>query len=188
MKWSLQELNKYKEDNVEFDEEIVIEESIKARYPEILSITPVKVKGLIAVNKTEYIAHFTFQTILTLPSSRSLTPVEFPLTLAVDEIYMTPTQFANKNEYIDAEEILVLEDEVLNLYEAVEDHILLSIPLQILTEAEQESSEMPKGDFWEIVSEAEFEDKKAQQKKSEIDPRLAKLSALLENNDQTDEE
>ncbi len=185
MKWSIQELNKYRDDSLPFEDILHLETSLQARNHEILSLSPVKVSGSIHVRSSEYLVYLKINGILTLPSSRSLVPVEFPLNNEIQEIYMTEEQFANRDVAIDEEDVLVLNTDTLDLQEAVEDHILLAIPLQVLTEEEKKSDEFPKGDFWEIVSEASFEKLKATQKKDEIDPRLAKLSELF-NDDSED--
>ena len=57
----------------------------------------------------------------------------------------------------------------IDLDESVEDNILLSIPIQVLTEEEQNSQEMPSGNDWEVISEeAYLESKRKQQNKQWI--------------------
>ncbi|MFQ7235077.1 MAG: YceD family protein, partial [Enterococcus hulanensis] len=75
------------------------------------------------------------------------------------------------------EEILVLDNDTIDLTDSIEDNILLAIPLQVFTEEEQNSSDLPKGNDWEVVSEEEYLQKK--ESAETIDPRLAKLSELF---------
>lgn len=189
MKWSLLELNKYKDDALQFNELLDVEASLLVRDKEILAVAPVKVSGVLSVNKTEYVMQFTLETVLTLPSTRSLTPVECPFAFDVTEVYMTPTQYEAQQEFIVEEDtVMVLDKDVIDLTEAVEDHLLLSIPLQVLTEDEKKSHETTKGNAWELMSEDAYMEKKVQQEENNIDPRLAKLSALLDNSKESDEE
>lgn len=189
MKWALLELNKYKDSPLVFSEELDLGASLAAREEDILAVEAVKVKGKIRVTDWEYIADFSVETVLTLPSSRSLKPVSLPLSFEVKEIYMTPEQFAERKEFIlDQEMIMVLEKDMIDLAEAVEDHILLAIPLQVLTPEEEQSHESIKGEAWELMSEETYFARQAQQEETKIDPRLAKLSALLDNSKDSDVE
>lgn len=49
------------------------------------------------------------QTTLTVPSTRSLEPVELPMDFSVDEVFMTEEQFQSRDEQMSADEILLIE-------------------------------------------------------------------------------
>lgn len=183
MKWSLMELNKYQETPLQFDETLDAKSSLMARDKLILSIAPVRVTGFVSAGKSEYILHYTVETVITLPSSRSLEPVELPLLFDVDEVFMTEEQYQRRNGLISDEEILLLEKSTIDLAESVEDNILLAIPIQVLSEEEQRSSDLPKGADWEVVSEEEYLRKQEEAAETQVDPRLAKLSELFSNDD-----
>ena len=68
----------------------------------------------------------------------------------------------------------------------IEDNILLNLPLQVYTPEELESDEMPSGADWEVVSEETFARKRQEEKSDQIDPRLAGLKALLEDEEKTE--
>ena len=189
MKWSLLELNKYKESPLEFSEVIDVNNTITKREPGILSVEPVTVTGTISVSKGEYIATFTIDTVMTLASTRSLEPVPYPCNLNVVEFYMTAEQYADQKELLSDEDIvMILEKDLIDLSEAVEDHLILSIPLQVLTEAEKDTDATVKGNDWELMSEDAYYEQQLQQDNTNIDPRLAKLSTLLDNNKDSDGE
>lgn len=177
MKWSLLELKKYRETPLVFDETLVLKDELMNRDDQILDLAPIQVNGLVTVGK-EYLVHYTVTTTITLPSSRSLEPVEVPLNFTVDEVFMTPEQFQQRDAAISEEEILILESQTLDLNESVADNILLAIPLQVLTEEEQNSDILPSGADWEVLSEEDYQRQKESQA-NQIDPRLAKLSELL---------
>lgn len=189
MKWSLLELNKYKDKPCEFSETLDLKESLIQRDDLILDVSPVKVTGILTVGKDEYLIHYKIDVIVTVPSSRSLTPVPLALTIDVDEVFMTSEQYQRKDERLPEEEIILLEKPTIDLDESVEDNILLSIPLQVLSEEEQDSQDMPKGDDWEVLSEETYLQKRQEEAQQITDPRLAKLSELFsEISDESDEQ
>ncbi|MGK0552491.1 YceD family protein [Enterococcus faecalis] len=185
MKWSLLELNKYKETPVVFSETLDLKTSLMGRDTTLLDVSPVNVKGLLSVSKTEYLLHYSIKVTVTVPSSRSLEPVELPLEIPVDEVFMTEEQLQAKDERISEEEIILLDKPTIDLNESVEDNILLAIPMQVLSEAERNGEDMPKGEDWEVVSEDAYLQQKQAQANQTMDPRLAKLSQLL--NETTDD-
>ncbi len=183
MKWALAELNKYRNSQVSFNEKVNLEVSLKLREPSILSLDEVVVEGFIQVDQSAYIAHFSINTVITLPSTRSLEPVRVPISLIVEEEYMTEAQMRALVDVSEEDKQLImpLEKDLIDLKEAVEDYILLNLPLQVLTESEKSTTELPKGDFWQVLSEDELADAKIQDSESNIDPRLAKLSELFKD-------
>ncbi|MGL4695602.1 YceD family protein [Enterococcus larvae] len=181
MKWSLLELNKHREIPLEFSEELDVKQTLMARDNQILDVSPAKVNGIITVEKNGYLLHYKLSVVVTVPSSRSLTPVAVPMALSVDEMFMTEEQFRGKDELISDEEIIVLDKPTIDLTESVEDNILLAIPLQVLSEEEQQNSELPKGTDWEVISEDDYYEKREKEAEQTMDPRLAKLSELLKD-------
>ncbi|MGY3703466.1 nucleic acid-binding protein [Vagococcus martis] len=186
MKWALSELNKFRGSQVDFEETIDLNASLKQREPSIIDISPIKVNGFLKVDELGYYAHMTVETILTVPSSRSLEPVELPLDLIIDEEYMTPRQYDALKDVPEDDKnlIIVLEKDLIDLTEAIEDFILLNLPLQVLTEEEKQSTELPKGDFWQVVSEDDIIEELETETQSTIDPRLAKLSDFFKEDEQ----
>lgn len=182
IKWSLLELNKYKEEPLVFSETLHLKEELLQRDDTLLDVSPIKVEGLLAVNKSEYLLHYTIQVTVTVPSSRSLEPVALPMQITVDEVFMTKEQMDTRDERFAAEEIILLDKPTIDLDESVEDNILLSIPIQVLTEEEQNSQEMPSGNDWEVISEEAYLESKQKAAEQTVDPRLAKLSELLSDN------
>ncbi|MGX4686118.1 YceD family protein [Vagococcus sp. JNUCC 83] len=181
MKWALSELNKFRGSQLDFSETIDLSASLKKREPSIIDISPIKVNGFLEVDELGYYAHMTVETILTVPSSRSLEPVELPLNLVIDEEYMTLRQYDALKDVPEDDKslIIVLEKDLIDLTEAIEDFILLNLPLQVLTEEEKQSTELPKGDFWQVVSEDDIIEELDAETQATIDPRLAKLSEFF---------
>lgn len=183
MKWSLQELRKIKENQLQFDEVIDLKKSLMERDHEVLDISPVHVTGQLIIEPSDYLVVAHVQAEVTLPSTRSLKPVVVPLAFDFDEMYMTKEQDQNRPEALQDELVLILEKDTIDLVEAVEDQLMLHFPLQVLSEDEKSGGEMPSGEGWEVISEAEFVERKQASEQQTVDPRLAKLSLLLENED-----
>lgn len=181
MKWSLLELKKYQEEPLVFQETFDLQNELISREKEIIALRPVHVSGLITVSPKEYLLHYTVDTVITLPSTRSLEPVEVPMTFTVDEVFMTTEQYQQQSDLVKEEDILLLETQTLDLGESVADNILLEIPMQVLTEEEKQSDKYPSGNEWVVISEDQYLEMQESQAKNQIDPRLAKLSSLLEN-------
>ena len=144
MKWSLLELRKYQETPLTFHETLDLKAALMKRDNLILDVAPVEVEGLVSVDKKGYIVHYTVQTTLTVPSTRSLEPVELPMDFSVDEVFMTEEQFQSRDEQMSADEILLIEGPLLNLAESIEDNILLAIPMRVLTKEEEAATELQK--------------------------------------------
>jgi uncharacterized protein len=90
---------------------------------------------------------------------------------------MTREQWSSMEEERD-EEILVLDTDTIDLTDSIEDNILLAIPMQVFSEEELRTTDLPKGNDWEVVSEEDYLQKKEEVAET-IDPRLAKLSELF---------
>lgn len=185
MKWSLLKLEKHRGQPLCFEEVLDLKQSLMTRDSSILDVCPAKVSGMLTVNPTEYILNYTAEVTITLPSSRSLKPVELPVTLNVNEIFMTEEQFIKEEDQTIKAEVLSLEKSMINLNESVEDNLLLAIPVQVLTKEEKEKQEMPKGEDWEVISEEQYWQNK--QETNKVDPRLNKLSEFFSTST-TDEE
>ncbi|MGX7197615.1 YceD family protein [Enterococcus olivae] len=184
MKWSLLELRKYQDMPLTFEETLDLKNELMERDNQIIDLAPVNVKGLVTVGKQEYLLHYTANTVITLPSTRSLEPVELPLQFSVDEVFMTPEQYQQKDELVPEEEILILETQTLDLSDSVADNLLLEIPMQILSEEERNTNELPSGDDWEVLSEEDYQRQQESKEQTTTDPRLAKLASLFEEEEE----
>lgn len=178
MKWSLMELRKYQETPLEIVETFDVKETLMQRDELILDLSPVTVTGLLNVSPSDYTLHYRLKTVMTVPSSRSLEPVELPISLTITEVFMTEEQYQRRDGLIPDEEILLLEKGSIDLIESIEDNLLLAIPMQVLTEKEKQDDTLPTGDGWEVISEDVYQQRQ-EEADSQTDPRLAKLSELF---------
>ncbi|MCP6725785.1 DUF177 domain-containing protein, partial [Klebsiella pneumoniae] len=91
--------------------------------------------GLASYDKDNVLITAKIDAMLTLPSSRSLTPVDVPLAFQMTEYYVPQgTDLSRFDEETDTV-IILPEDDILDFDVAVEDNILIHIPMQILSEA-----------------------------------------------------
>ena len=58
MKWSLLELKKYQETPLMFEETLDLKSQLIKRDGQIIDLSPVKVKGLMSVDKQGYLLHY----------------------------------------------------------------------------------------------------------------------------------
>lgn len=168
MKWSLNEITKKKQ--IDFEEVLELAEVLKGRSKELLDATPVRVSGSVSSSDDGlYFLDYQLQTELTLPSSRSLKPVAYPLAVFVNEAFSQDKEEAENEEKL----IIPLEKDLIDLDESVADNILLEIPLKVLAEDEEENEEeLPAGKNWTVLSEEEYakqQEQKAAEKKSPFD-------------------
>lgn len=184
MKWSLNELRQAKDEPIEFAETLDLQSSLKERRPDLISMTPVEVKGIFTVDQRGVIGSFNVKTTLTLPSTRTFDPVELPLNFDFSEYYVSEHQ-SNLSQFDDLDVVIALENDVLSLNKVVEDNILLQIPMKILSDSEKKAAvnEMPQGKNWGVLTEKQVEEHQAQS--DEIDPRLAKLKDYFKSDDES---
>ncbi|ASL79673.1 YceD family protein [Lactiplantibacillus plantarum] len=184
MKWSLSQLKTYRETPLQFDEALDLKNSLMSRYPEIIDVKSVHATGLASYDKDNVLITAKIDAMLTLPSSRSLTPVDVPLAFQMTEYYVPQgTDLSRFDEETDTV-IILPEDDILDFDVAVEDNILIHIPMQILSEAEQDGAPMPTGKGWEVLSEDDQALQAAELKT--VDPRLAKLKNLFPDQEDKD--
>lgn len=187
MKKSLKQLEDLKGEPQYFDEYLNVEHSLKARDLSVLAVSPVRIEGFLLYESHSVVAQFKCTLDITLPSSRSLQPVQVPMELEVRERYV-PEAYLGKElpESANEEIVIPLEDDWIDLQPAVEDTILLSIPLRVLSKEEMEQDSMPSGQDWNVVSEEQFRLQKQLQKEQTVDPRLASLQSFFDQ-DETEE-
>ncbi|SFH66715.1 YceD family protein [Pisciglobus halotolerans] len=180
MKWSLNELYKYREEPFNFSDTIDLKESLMKRDNEILDASPIHFDGILAIDEEELILHMNVSLELTLPSARSLEPVNYPMAFTIDEIYIPRTAGDIKEDNED-EVVIKLEHDWIDLTESIEDSVLLHLPLQVFTEEEKERQEMPSGENWTVISEEDYFSSEKPDSSETIDPRLAGLKDFFKD-------
>src|SRR5574337_856397 len=149
-------------------------------HSEILDVSKIAVQGRLYADGGVYALNFTAKFELTMPSSRSLTPVILPMEMTISELFTTAALFEENQENLDADMLFVLEKDVIDLEEAVSDNILLDLPLRVLTDEEKTSEILPTGSSWQVLSEADYARLQAEEIVSDKETPFSKLDGLFD--------
>ncbi|KRN01582.1 metal-binding protein [Levilactobacillus senmaizukei DSM 21775 = NBRC 103853] len=182
MKWSMTELRKnYRSEPMMFDETLDLKADLMERYGnEVLDLSPVHAKGMVSiVSGGDVVVDATVTADLTVPSSRSLTPVHLPVDFTMTEFYVSDPTATQRFEKTDV--VMVITDDVIDFDKSVGDNILLQIPMHILSEDERKGAAMPTGQDWQVVAEADLA--AVEKENKPVDPRLAKLKDFFPDQD-----
>lgn len=179
MKLSLTELQKdYRHEPLKFDESLDLKADLMDRYPdEVLDVTPAHVSGLASVESGgDILLYAHVEATLTVPSTRSLTPVALPVDFDITEFYVNSEAALNRYEKTDV--VLLVQDDEIDVDKSIADNLLLQIPMQVLTKSEMEDKALPEGKGWSVTLEDDVEDESTTQS---VDPRLAKLKNFFDD-------
>lgn len=181
LNWDIQEVRKYKDKPFDFKEQLDLEKVLKERFSDIISAQPADVSGNLFNDRGLVISDVKVGVKLTVPSTRSLEPVDLNLQFRINEAYNIDN--IDTEEIEDYAIIIPIDDEnpTINVYESVIDNILLNIPTQVLTEKEKTQDVMPSGKNWTVISEDEF---KKQKEEEHVNPEFAKLKNLFKDEGQ----
>lgn len=158
VKWSLAELQKNQHGIFPVSGQADLTTALKSRRTDLLDASLVDVQGAITIDgKKKFYVDLTLDIELTMPSSRSLEPVKLQLHIPFNEVYLAPDVKITDLEDTDEEEVFTLEKDILDLQKPIEDTILATIPMKILTEEEESATDLPTGQDWQLVLEDDVE-------------------------------
>lgn len=169
MKWSLQQLSVAKRKPFTFEETIDLS-SLKELNSEIRSVSPIKVKGEVVYSGSLLTFELDISGELVLPCSRSLADVKFPIELHESVLFHPTGEYVTAS--VDQDDIHFFEGETIDLIPAIEELVLLEIPIQVFAEEDVEGPAPKSGKDWELF--------KHDEEKKRIDPRLADLAKFFE--------
>lgn len=157
LKWSLVELRKSQGRFLPIGGEADLTNSLKNRKSELIDASAIDVQGTISVEgTTRYYVDLMLNVTLTIPSARSLEPVDLDLSVPFNEVYLAPDATEVDAEDLEQDDaVFSLEKDILDLQKPIEDTILAAIPMKVLSKEEQESDELPNGHDWELRLEDE---------------------------------
>lgn len=169
MKWTRSELEQFTS-RIEFCKDVDVEDTAFANNSRINRVEDVHVEGTgnLEQDGNRFFASLDISGMMYVPDAITGKEIAYPFETHTEEIY----------SFVDSDEdgIRVVENDVVDLHQAIVDAIFLEVPLQ-LTYASKD--EYPSGDGWRIITEEEYQ--KSQEEKG--DPRLAKLKELLKDDD-----
>ncbi|MEB1809976.1 MAG: YceD family protein [Bacillaceae bacterium] len=168
LKWTIQQLNGFKSKGITFDETLDLSD-IKKLDPQIRDISPVRVIGEAIFSKNLISFPLEIKGEMTLPCSRSLIDVKFPFHLQVKEVFsLDDHAWISEDE---EDDVHTVEGETIDLVPYIMEHILLEIPLQLISKEADEKG-LQSGQDWDLITE--------ENKKERIDPRLADLAKFFD--------
>lgn len=184
MKWTLAELHRYRDEPLHIQSTLDLNASLTERFSnQVLSATPVEVDAYIVFDQGDATLNVKVKTTLTVPSSRSLNPVTLPLDFSFTETYVNDESHVGR--YEDDELIFVLTDphDTIDFENVLVENIIEQIPMQVLSDDEKNTDQMPTGKDWQVVAE---DSTKEVADEEHVDPRFAKLKNLFPDQDQKD--
>ncbi|MDQ0221556.1 DUF177 domain-containing protein [Streptococcus moroccensis] len=165
-------------EGVNFSEKLDLKADLQSRNPDILDLLDVEATGQVKYDNKMYFLDYLLSYQMTLPSSRSMEPVLMTESYPVSEIFMEAADLESLAGDVEADLILVVEGDEIDLAESVADNILLSVPLKVLTPSEEADDAYPEGQDWQVLSEEEYAISQAEKK--EANSPFAGLSGLFD--------
>ena len=169
MKWTITQLQKYRDKGFILDESIDCSDIMEVD-PQIRDVSPIHVKGRADISATKITFHIHLTGELILPCSRTLVDVRYPIDVKTSETFLLKEDY----DYIDSEYFTVVKGDVIDLTPVIRENLLLEVPMQVFCEdANPEGAAPMSGNDWSVVNPEEQEKK--------IDPRLAGLAKFFDN-------
>jgi uncharacterized protein len=158
MKWTISQLQKYRNKDFPVDETVRVDE-IKEVDSSIRDVSPMHITGRVDISATKVTFHLRIEGYLILPCSRTLVDVNFPVNVETTETFLLGTPEYETEE----EEMHQLKGDVIDL-------------MQVFCEDDESKDGAPQsGKDWEVIREKE--------KQQKVDPRLAGLAKFFEQKD-----
>ncbi|MEH7354857.1 YceD family protein [Neobacillus drentensis] len=174
MKWTLSQLQKYRNKDFMIDETIRVDE-IKQDDPTIREVSPMHITGRGDIDSTKVTFHVKIEGHLILPCSRTLVDVKLPINVETTETFLL-----QGSVYETEEEVYQVKGDVIDVMPIIREILLLEVPMQVFCEdVESEEAAPQSGKDWEVIHEED------QSKK--IDPRLAGLAKFFDENKSSSE-
>ena len=157
MKINRQQLQKYKNQPMTLNQEFVLDaELLEPFESRFLNISSIDINGQISIEKNnDVIVRLNAKGNIVLPSSRSQEPVDYPLDLDINEIYIEDQK--DFDQYANNESVFLLDEHHLDIDKIIIDNIFTSVPIVALTEKEKEDDEVMEGKGWKLYKENENE-------------------------------
>lgn len=169
LSWSVPELMQFREEGLSFHEEVVLPLELFRADPEIRSVAPVDVKGVVEFSKRSLTFHLQLAGKIVLPCAVTLEDVDYPFQINTAETFLLSA--GNENE-IEGDFVHRLEDEQIDLIPYLVEAILVEKPMRVVSEKARAESHLS-GNGWTLVNE--------ETSKQKIDPRLEKLKKFFDD-------
>src|SRR4051812_32365177 len=128
MKWTLSQLQKYRNKEFPIDETVRVDE-IKEDDPTIREVSPMHITGRGDIDSTKVTFHLKIEGHLILPCSRTLVDVKLPINVETTETFLL-----QPSEYEIGEEVYQVKGESIDLMPIIREILLLEVPMQVFCE------------------------------------------------------
>jgi uncharacterized protein len=174
LKWTLSQLQKYRNKDFIIDETIRVDE-IKQDDPTIIDVSPMHITGRGDIDSTKVTLHLKIEGHLILPCSRTLVDVKLPINVETTETFLL-----QGSVYGSEEEAYQVNGDVIDVMPIIREILLLEIPMQVFCEdVESEDAAPQSGKDWEVIQ--------GEDRSKKIDPRLAGLAKFFDENNSSSE-
>ncbi|NRD78766.1 DUF177 domain-containing protein [Bacillus sp. BRMEA1] len=174
MKWTLTQLQKYRNKDFSIDETIRLDD-IKQTDSSIRDVSPMHITGRGDVDSAKVTFHLKIEGYLILPCSRTLVDLKYPINVETTETFLLQGSI-----YDTEEELHQVKGETIDLKPIIQEIILLEVPMQVFCDDHESQDAAPQsGKDWEVVQEEVVSNK--------IDPRLAGLAKFFDKDKSSSE-
>ncbi|MBM4764045.1 YceD family protein [Bacillus sp. B15-48] len=174
MKWTMSQLQKYRNKDFAVDETIKVDE-IKDVDSSIRDVSPMHITGRVDISSTKITFHIRIVGYLILPCSRTLVDVNYPVNVETTETFLL-----GEAEYETGEEVHRVKGDVIDLMPVIREILLLEVPMQVFSDDDNSKGGAPQsGKDWEVI--------RGKEKQQKVDPRLAELAKFFEQNDSSND-
>ena len=176
MKWSINQLQRYRQGDMPFDEMVNLD-TVKKRNPEIRDIAPMHVTGSCTIGSSKLVCRFRLEGTMILPCARTWEDVTYPFVIESVERFSW-----DEIEIAADDEIHPVTGDFVELTPVFEELVLLELPLQVFSEEAKKINEA-EGKDWSFATEETY-NARLQQAEPKVDPRLAGLANFFDKKDE----
>lgn len=178
MKWSITQLRKYQNKGFDFHQTVRFEHLIQSLG--LIDLSDIDVTGDLTIKTNEVIADIHVTGIYTMACARTLEPVEVPLDVTSQEIFLLEP-YDDPDEEED-EHLHDASDGMIDLKSVIEEIVVIEKPMRAYSKNSDQM--LTEGNGWEVIDEDEAIEQERQREEEEeqkVDPRLRKLQHLYDN-------
>ncbi|CAM3185277.1 YceD family protein [Sporolactobacillus spathodeae] len=167
LSWSVPELLKYKDEGLNFDEEVVLPLELFRSDPEVRRVSPCEVKGVVEFSKRSLTFHLHIKGTMVLPCAVTLVDVPYPFSIDTSETFLL---YGSEPDFESDDDVHPVEDEQIELIPYLVEAILVEKPMRVVSDQVKTEKDLS-GEGWSLMNE--------QKAKQQIDPRLEKLKKFF---------
>jgi uncharacterized protein len=172
MRWSISQLKKFNNQVFNIDETVSLSDVTDRK--DVSSLDEVRVTGEISVHPGRMDVNLNISTTVNMLDSRTSEDIQLPLQIDSLEIF---DETVEEDDDVDVNVHPL--DHTLDIEPVVRELIVVNIP-QVYSKSDEP---LGSGKDWEVIDREEFE----REKNDKVDPRLEKLKALLDSDEDKEE-